>query len=564
MVSRYLFFCLLLYAETLAAQAFQVVITEVLPDPVPVVGLPAEEFIELTNVSGSTVDLSGWTISNGRTKAVLPGHILLPADSMLIICPYEASELFAVFGRTVGINRFPSLSNEGDTLILADSTGLTIHAMSYSLSLFPEGKKNGGWSLEMINLSTACSLQNNWLTSKSEAGGTPGSTNNVSREPADRNLDLLYAFCADPQQLVLVFSDAINPAVILSPSSFRIDPVIRINTAECIPPFYNQIKLNLAEPLKPGLIYHLQAEKVNGCLSGTEAGNRQVKIALPDQQISGMILNELMWNPPPGGADYAELFNAGNKIIPLQELFFANRNSSNEPASIRPILNTPRYLYPGEYIVCTTNKNWLLKQYLVRDPEQVLELPSLPSWPDVKGVALLLDRDLHILDELAYNEDWQFDLVRNKEGVALERKDPAKPTQDKMNWYSAAMQVGYGTPGYANSQQPNSNDRNRIWIDSEIFTPDGDGANDQCEIRYRFGESGYVCTIQIYNREGQLKRKLINNGLCGYDGQFWWDGKDDKGNPMSTNIYFVIVDVFQLTGKTKRYRMPVTLASLRR
>ena len=52
--------------------------------------------------------------------------------------------------------------------------------------------------------------------------------------------------------------------------------------------------------------------------------------------------------------------------------------------------------------------------------------------------------------------------VKNKKGVALERIDPDAATQDAANWTSASETVGYGTPGYQNSQYKDASSVPRV------------------------------------------------------------------------------------------------------
>src|SRR5437667_81314 len=105
-----------LWIGTLTAQGFPVVITEILPDPIPSVGLPSEEFIELTNVSGQRVDLSGWSISNGRTKGSIPAGTIIEADSIILFCNTRAAAEYVRYGRTISLSPFPTLTNTGDTI----------------------------------------------------------------------------------------------------------------------------------------------------------------------------------------------------------------------------------------------------------------------------------------------------------------------------------------------------------------------------------------------------------------------------------------------------------------
>ena len=63
---------------------------------------------------------------------------------------------------------------------LISSTGKTIHAVEYSSAWYQnEIKKDGGWTLEMIDTKNPCSGISNWKASVNTNGGTPGKKNSV-------------------------------------------------------------------------------------------------------------------------------------------------------------------------------------------------------------------------------------------------------------------------------------------------------------------------------------------------------------------------------------------------
>jgi hypothetical protein len=76
----------------------------------------------------------------------------------------------------------------------------------------------------------------------------------------------------------------------------------------------------------------------------------------------------------------------------------------------------------------------------------------LPVFNDDAGIAVLISSGKQI-DQLSYNEKMHFALVKNKEGVSLERSKLHKPTSEAGNLRSATSASGGATPGYQNSQQ---------------------------------------------------------------------------------------------------------------
>lgn len=550
-------------AESLAGQAFQVVISEVFPDPSPSVGLPEEEFIELTNVSGTEADISGWTVSNGRTTGRIPhSSVLLPGD-VVIICTINGYNGYAKLGRAISISPFPSLTNGGDTLILSDRNGKLIHAVGYNEQQYESEKRNGGWSMEMIDLNRACSRIDNWLPSIAESGGTPGQQNShIPQTGVEAPFQLLHAWCRDSLSVILVFNETVNVTEALNPSSFSVRPGFTVLASEASGIFFSEIKLLLDRPIERNHIYEIGPVRLSSCMGIPAGANSQVvKVALPDSVANGIVLNELMTNPPPGGSDFIEVYNKGSSIVNLQTLVLATRNNRGDITSTRPVICNNRNLFPGEYAVLTSGAGWVQRHYHTRYPETIIGLESLPSFPDKSGTVILGTGDGGILDEVNYSDSWHAPLVRVREGVSLERLDVTQPSNDSDNWHSAAIQYGYGTPGYINSQVLSASGKEDIRIIPDFFTPDGDGIDEVCEVRYRFEQPGSICSIRIYDWYGQLEKILADNALCGTSGHFSWNGKNNKGDRLSSGVYIVVTDIFQVNGKTRRYRHAITLDS---
>ena len=556
-------FCavLVMVAESLAGQAFQVVISEVFPDPSPSVGLPEEEFIELTNVSGVELNISGWTVSNGRTTGKIPdSSVLLPGD-IVIICSINGKAGFSRLGRTIAISPFPALTNAGDTLILSDQNNKPVHTVSYNEQLYEGVKRNGGWSLEMIDLSRACSRIDNWLPSNAESGGTPGRQNSHEPQPGTAPpFQLRHAWCPDSLSVILVFNETVNFAEALVASSFSVLPGLTVLSSEASGIFFSEVKLLLDRPIERNRIYEIGPVKLRSCMGvPADANSQAVKVALPDSVANGIVLNELMTNPPAGGSDFIEVYNLGTNIVNLQTLVLATRNNRGDITSSRPVKCNNRNLFPGEYAVFTPDAVWLQKHYHSRYPGAIISLESLPPYPDKNGSVLLATSDGKILDEVNYSENWHAPLIRVREGVSLERLDVNTASGDRNNWHSAAMHAGYGTPGYINSQVLSASGKEDVKIVPDFFTPDGDGLDEICEVRYQFSEPGTICNIRIYNWNGQLEKILADNALCGTSGRFSWRGENKKGNRLPAGIYIVVTDIFRLNGKTRRYRHAVTL-----
>jgi hypothetical protein len=547
------------------ANRFDVVIDELMPDPSPPVQLPNYEFIELKNVSGTAFNLHNWKVSDGSSTATITASFILKPDSFVVICTNAAVTAFAAFGRTIGVGNFPSLNNDADVISLYSAQGRLIHAVGYNSSWYQNAvKSDGGWSLEMIDTHNPCSGISNWQASTNDRGGTPGKINAVNAINKDEEPPVLYrTYVTDSTTITAVFDEPLDSTTAADALNYTINNGIG-HPAGAIPviPLYTEVLLKPVTPLNKETVYELTVNNVTDC-SGNAIGRfNTTKTGLPALADSfAIVINEILFNPKPGGYDYIELYNRSNKIIDLKQLYIATRNATRQLTAITQ-LSTGTYLFfPGEYRVFTENSQWLQQQYLVKDSSVVTRAPSLPSMPDDKGTLVLLNVQGTIIDELHYDAKWHFALIQDKQGVALERISYNGPTQDKSNWTSAAATAGFGTPGYQNSQlMAAAQVQGQVTILPAVFSPDNDGWNDYATINYQLSEPGYVANIRIFDSNGRLVRYLVQNATLSTTGSFRWDGLDDKLNKLPVGIYIVLAELFNLQGKSKKFKHAITLA----
>jgi hypothetical protein len=211
-------------------------------------------------------------------------------------------------------------------------------------------------------------------------------------------------------------------------------------------------------------------------------------------------------------------------------------------------------------MVFTEDSRWLQEHYIIKDPAFVIELSSLPSLPDDKGTVVVSNLQGNVVDELQYDSKWHFNLISNKEGVALERISYKEPSQNNNNWMSAASAAGFGTPGYQNSQfRADIQANGTIFVAPTLFSPDNDGFDDMAGVQYQVSEPGYVANITVFDAAGMLVRHLAQSATLGRQGVFRWDGLDDHQRKLPVGVYLVFTELFNGQGKTKKFRNAVTL-----
>jgi len=565
MLLRVLFLVLLLSPLFLLGQnRYDVVIDEIMADQTPQIGLPSNEWIELKNVSANPINLQNWRIGDATGQSGSMPNFILQPDSFVIICTGSAVAAMQVYGRTISVTSFPSLDNDGDQLFLKSNTGLTIHAVSYSLSWYQNAvKSDGGWTLEMIDTKNPCAGITNWKASTDTRGGSPGIKNSADAVNNDQSIpSIKNAYTIDNLNIVIVFDEPVDSLKGASVANYSIDAGLSIQSATSISPLFDKVQLRLTTAMQANIIYNITVNNVTDCKNNSIGSKNKTKIGLPvDAAVLEMVINEILFNPKSGASDYIEFYNRSNKIFDANKLYVANRNSSGAISSAKLISTIPYYIFPGDYIVVTEDAINLPLNYMVQNPDAVFVISSMPSFPDDQGDVILLNLQGTVVDEVKYKDDWQFALIANPDGVSLERIDPDGISQEATNWHSAASTAGYGTPTYKNSQYKLLESINAIIeVTPKVFSPDNDGRDDIVTIQYKTTEPGYVANITIYDANGRPVRNLVKNATLGLQGYWIWDGLDDKKLKLPVGTYIVFTEIFNLNGKKEVFKNVVVLA----
>jgi hypothetical protein len=543
-------------------QQYDIVIDEIFSDPSPQVGLPNSEWIEIKNISVFPINMKGWRISDLTSNSGTFNESVLQPDSFLIVCSTTAASALSAFGKTMSVTNFPSLDNDGDLISLADANGKTIHAVQYSSDWYQNDLKNdGGWSLEMIDTKKPCS-PSNWKAGKDNSGGTPGRKNSVDGINKDMEaLKILNAFAPNSNSVTLVFNKLLDSLKAATATNYTFSNGLSAKSAMVIPPLFNQVNLSLNQAISEGKIYSISAKNVLDCSGNMIDVKSLARFGLTQNADTfDLVINEILFNPLPSGVDFIELYNRSKKIIDLNKIYIANRNSSNEINSLTQISIEPFLFFPKDFVVITTEPSIVKSQYIITNPDAFLKMKTMPTYSNDKGYVIVLNAQGEIIDEVNYSDKWHFALMQNTKGVSLERIDyNGSSTQN--NFHSAATSAGYATPGFKNSQNKIDEEvAGEISVSPEIFSPDNDGQEDFATINYSFPSPGYVASITIFDASGRPVRYLQKNALSGIKGYYRWDGLDDKNKKLPQGIYIIYTEIFNKEGKKKQFKNTIVLA----
>jgi hypothetical protein len=519
-------------------QASDVIITEIFADPTPSHGLPEKEFIELYNPGLNPIQLKGYTLQYSGLKTEFPAFEILPGQ-YVIVCKKGNEADFLPFGKVIGLSSF-SLLNEGTLLVLIDSKGKDIFSVKYSSQWYAAGKDQG-FSLEMIDKNYDCKGKQNWTSSASQTGATPGAVNASAAVQPDIEGPVYLSHYFEDQKLVLTFDENLNQ--LLASADFLIDnETFKVSEVKTDPYESNIIQLILNRVLSENDFFTLKISKVEDC-----SGNVMEPLVLtvgnfPAPDSSELLISEVLFNPVAGENDFVELYNNSDHKVNLKNWFLAHKNTKNEVEGFSLISKTDLIIGERSYLAITENKTALKSQYPKAPEGNIYEVSTLPSFSIASGGVVLADPSKRIFEIFDYAEGMHNRMLDDKKGVSLERVNFDVPASDIHNWQSASALHNFATPGYLNSQTE-SLSSNKCYVEPVIFFPYSKGDSSKTSLRILLSEPGNTISVKVLNRNGQVVKSLIENAVAGTDDRVGWDGSDNSGSLLPVGYYVFRVEV---------------------
>jgi len=547
------------FVQVAEAEAGDLIITELMPDPTPPRGLPETEYLEIYNRSDKVIDLSTLGVASGGSPEALPEVLLLPGE-YVTVCDEEFADAFAAFGKTAAVASFPTLSNSGDEAAIVRLGGPVLFELSYTDDWYQDpSRSDGGYSLELIGLEGPYDCPGNWRAAATDVGGTPGQANSVLGSATDQTAPLLLRAAPESElEVRLTFSEVMDEMSAGALANYQFEPALAIMDVILLAG-RTEALLVLSEPLQLGTAYTLTVEEaVQDCIGNGIASNTTLVGLAEAAEAQDVVVNEILFDPNTGGSDFVELYNRSDKIIDLFNLQLLNTRKMSGDVEGRVDGNL--LIFPGQYLVITEDPDNISMEYKVPEPANLV-LNDLPSLDNDEG-NLTLRLNGVTLDSFDYFDDYHYALLDDKEGVSLERVSPDAPTQDAGNWHSAASTVGFATPTGPNSQffaQPGELP-NIINIPNRRFSPDGDGFEDVLLVNYETNQPGYTLNLWVFDAAGREIARLQNNEILANRGTLKWDGVAADGSPARAGIYVLFFELFTPDGTVERQKEAVVLA----
>jgi len=488
--------------------------------------------------------------SNVSTKALISsvpflispnGYALIARDSMFL-------SLRSFPEVPVRIINFSTLNNSTpDAVVLYDDRALIMDSIFYS----PDWGGRGGFSLERIDPEDLSNQRSNWGTSIDSTGATPGGRNSIVR--FDHDLELVSA-SAEGTTLAV---DIRNAGRILS-RDFSVDffektkdDTLPIGTAE------------FRGSLLPGASILLRFE-----WGDAPSGESLVKaeiISASDQRLQNnskifqvkkrfsageIIINEIMYEPVSGQNEWIEMFHRGKNPVDLSGWSFTDRPTASGNRNSFAVSASPRRILPGEFVAVAAESTVLnlFPALLHAKHVLILDRPSGFSFGNDGDDIIVKDLLGTVIDSVRYAPQWHHPDVTDVRGRSLERIHPDLDSNDPENWSTSASAAG-GSPAM----------RNTIFTERIVstaslsfspnpFSPDGDGFEDFCMIRFSLPHETSVIRLRIYDRYGRLIITLADGDPSGPEGERIWNGFDSVARRARIGPYIALLEAIDRSG----------------
>jgi len=551
------------YIKPYTAKYGDLVINEIFANPTGSSSIPQKEFIEIWNTTNEYILTQGWKYADQTSNYTFFTDTIKPNQYVILTAKADEA-LFKPFGKTIGLSVWPSLNNDKDILTLSDNTGKIIDKVAYNDGWYKDDvKKKGGFSLELIDPKNVCGGTQNWSASNDVAGATPGKQNAVFHAQMSTELPkILSATVIDSVTVEIEFSKPIDSLSAVQLENYLINNGVgNPKTVIIQSPDFNLVTIHFSAPLARGIENTLIVKNVTDCAGNviSPTANSAKLFIAKKVTVNDILISELLFNPKAGGVDFVEIFNNTNQVLDLKDLQLANLDAAGKAASIKNLSGKSSLILPKTYWVISTSTANVKVNYLCENPDNFIQLTSLPSFNNDKGTVVLLTNNLEI-DRFDYTEKMHIALLQNADGVSLERVSFSKATNETGNFKSAAASVGFATPTYKNSQEPNG-DESFVRLKSKTFSPDGDNFEDVLNLDYQVTEHASFATVNIYSDKGRLIKRLLKNQTIGTKGTLTWDGFNDNGQKATVGVYVILFNVFDLNGVKKQFRNTCVLAA---
>ncbi len=515
-----------------------------------------KEFIELYNASSGSMAAKGCLLISGKDSVTLPEQILLPNSYLLLVS--ESSSSWAGSYSPLWISpTLPSLSSEKDSIKLMCGNRL-IDVIRYSRD-WTDTDDYRGRSLERINLYNKTNTDDNWTASVSDKGYTAGAENSVNGSYIDKEPPEIVKYSiTDGDIVTLYMSESVNSSIDVS-GIVSVQEQLYISDIS-LSDYYDRLIIRLDEAMQEGIFYRICFDNsVSDFQNNYMLSTDTLTLFISTIPVEGdIVINEVLFNPYSGEADFIEIMNVSDNTFELNRLRLQYYKDDIADASTVDIDLPLRYINPGDYFVISSDTLSVRSRYNSGSARFFGEIKGLQNFSDDNGVIELMNSDNYIVERLTYTKGMHYPFLADQNGVSLERIDANRSANATDNWYSASEASGFATPALSNSHASGAveNSSDIIDIVNKRFSPDNDGYEDRLVISYNTNSPGWRVYGEVFDIDGHNVADVFDGVSLSESGTLYWNGVTDDMSRVNSGIYLFHFKLFDESGKRKVVNIP--------
>lgn len=528
------------------------------------------EWVEFFNPTSDTVNLRNWRISNRNSASryvVTATDVVLFPRRYLVATKDSALLLAARFvdpQSVIQSSAMPTFlfNNLGDGVVLFDSRGALMDSTFYSTTW---GGTNGR-SLERIDALLSSTDSTNWGNSGDSAGATAGRPNFLTPLPFDLRAVRAEVLTSGTNQSItvrlVVMNVGLQPAGPFAIALFHDangDSVAQ--DAELILRQPNTTIVSARDSTSTTIVWTNAGYGRKTLILRVEydpdmrsSNNSLIILARVSYPLRSLVINEIMYEPFVGDAEYVEIYNRSSITVDLRDWKVHDRRDAAGKANEFWLSRVPYNLQPGEFFVLSSDSSILRRFGIAQDSAAGFHLAmfnrSSLSLNNEGDDVVLRDLTGAIIDSIRFEPSWHNSLISETRGRALERIHPDLLSNDRRAWSTCALPLG-GTPCKQNSIFTSVTPSNAaLAFSPNPFSPDSDGREDFTLVSYQIPATVGLVRIRIFDVKGRLIRTLANGEPSGPQGSLVWDGMDDDRQKVRMGIYVVLLEGLDANGGT--------------
>lgn len=398
------------------------------------------EWIELYNNSDYEIDLFNWSVGDVLTNPVfksINNSLLIKSKEYLIISKSNSIYNFHrnIESRVIELS-FANLNNDEDGVVIKDFNGKTIDSLRY----VNEWSTISGHSLERISIHNSSVNENNWSSSLSIEGSSPGGINSVTSKDYDLVIKSIYTepeFPVEGEKIKL-FTDIENRGE-NSADDFRVEFFIMNENGNSLIEKVENLSLSSEDSITIETINEIIINDTTkifvqvSFIHDEDLNNNYLeKLLIPGFNRNTVLLSEIMFKPKDDEPEWIEIINNSDSVVNLKNWLVGDSRSK------AIITETDILLDPNDYLIISDN--------IEQDNffSRVVKT-NLPDLSNTKDEVIIYDYRNAIIDSMNYNVPSTY-----SNSVSLERVSLAERSDNVENW-SFSINANGSTPGNENS-----------------------------------------------------------------------------------------------------------------